>query len=148
MSRKEVPRAGLLKAVLAGKITNAQGALALHLTVRQFQRLKVRFAAEGARGLLHRLRGRPSPAAPAPSADFILRPRRGPSSARRQRLHASQRRAAEGRRYPPSCPNTRFFTSHGLDRGRAHADPHAPVAPLRPLRTPQPGDDILTEQLA
>jgi transposase len=332
MSRKEVPRAGLLKAALAGKITNAQGALALHLTVRQFQRLKVRFAAEGARGLLHRLRGRPSPrrvaaevraraaallhttyaglndchvteklqeveglslrrssvrrlrralglppkrrrrgrqvrarrtpeaqmgalvqldaspfawledrgptlalhgaiddatgtarapadaaaawrpaprdlpavlscrstrtvardntvrlgprwvqlsrrrsyagrrvelrecldgrllvfadrhclaTQPAPSADFILRPRRGPSSDRRQRLRASQRRAAEGGRYPPpSCPKTRFFTSHGLDRGRAHADPHAPVASLRPLRTPQPGDDILTEQLA
>ncbi|MGH6785432.1 MAG: ISNCY family transposase [Novosphingobium sp.] len=61
MSRKEVPRAGLLKAALAGKITNAQGALAMQLSVRQFQRVKVRFAAEGARGLLHRLRGRPSP---------------------------------------------------------------------------------------
>ena len=61
MSRKEVPRAGLLKAALAGKITNAQGALAMHVSVRQFQRVKVRFAAAGARGLLHRLRGRPSP---------------------------------------------------------------------------------------
>jgi hypothetical protein len=29
MSRKEVPRAGLLKAALAGRITNAQGARAL-----------------------------------------------------------------------------------------------------------------------
>src|SRR6266581_1125028 len=45
MSRKEVPRAGLLKAALAGKISNAQGAHALHLSVRQFQRLKVRFTA-------------------------------------------------------------------------------------------------------
>jgi len=61
MSRKDVPRAGLLKAALAGKITNAQGALAMHVSVRQFQRVKVRFAAAGARGLLHRLRGRPSP---------------------------------------------------------------------------------------
>ena len=61
MSRKEVPRAGLLKAALAGKISNAQGAGALHLSVRQFQRLKVRFGAEGPRGLLHRLRGRPTP---------------------------------------------------------------------------------------
>jgi hypothetical protein len=60
MSRKEVPRAGLLKAALAGKITNVQGAQALHVSVRQFQRLKIRFKAEGARGLLHRLRGRPS----------------------------------------------------------------------------------------
>ena len=46
MSRKEVPRAGLLKASLAGKITNAQGALAMHVGVRQFQRVKVRIAAE------------------------------------------------------------------------------------------------------
>jgi hypothetical protein len=61
MSRKEVPRAGLLKAALVGKIRNAQGALALHLSVRQFQRLKRRYAADGAAGLLHRLRGRPSP---------------------------------------------------------------------------------------
>ena len=61
MSRKEVPRAGLLKAALAGKISNAQGALAMRVSVRQFQRVKVRFAAEGPRGLLHRLRGRPAP---------------------------------------------------------------------------------------
>jgi len=66
MSRKEVPRAGLLKAALAGRISNAQGALALHLSLRQFQRVKVRFATEGARGLLHRLRGRPSPRRLAP----------------------------------------------------------------------------------
>src|SRR6266436_81654 len=61
MSRKEVPRAGLLKAALAGKISNGQGAQAGHMSVRQFQRLKVRFIAEGPRGLLHRLRGRPAP---------------------------------------------------------------------------------------
>src|SRR4029453_19014704 len=61
MSRKEVPRAGLLKAALAGKISNAQGAGAMQVSVRQFQRVKVRFAAERPRGLLHRLRGRPAP---------------------------------------------------------------------------------------
>jgi hypothetical protein len=61
MSRKEVPRAGLLQAALAGRISNAQGARALDLSVRQFQRLKRRFATEGAPGLRHRLRGRPSP---------------------------------------------------------------------------------------
>jgi len=61
MSRKEVPRAGLLKAALAGKISNAQGAQAMHVSIRQFQRLKCRFKTEGARGLAHRLRGRASP---------------------------------------------------------------------------------------
>jgi len=61
MSSKEVPRAGLVKAALAGRIINAQGAAALGLTVRQFQRLKVRFRAEGAQGLIHHARGQPSP---------------------------------------------------------------------------------------
>jgi transposase len=60
MSRKEVPRAGLLKMVLAGKATNAQGAAALCVSPRHVQRLKVRFQAEGAPGLRHRGRGRPS----------------------------------------------------------------------------------------
>jgi hypothetical protein len=61
MSSKEVLRAGLVKAALAGKITNAEGGRALGLTARQFRRLKHRVRAEGMRGLLHRSRGRPSP---------------------------------------------------------------------------------------
>ena len=48
MSRKEVPRAGLVKAVLPGKITNQEGARAMRLSVRQFKRLKARVRAEGA----------------------------------------------------------------------------------------------------
>src|SRR5215470_11198352 len=61
MSRKEVPRAGLVRAALDGKITNAEGARALRISVRQFKRLKGRLRAEGVGGLLHRGRGRPSP---------------------------------------------------------------------------------------
>ena len=60
MSRKEAPRAGILKAALAGKVTNADGAAALRMTVRQFQRLKRRFRDRGLRALVHGLRGRPS----------------------------------------------------------------------------------------
>lgn len=60
MSRKEVPRAGLLKALVAGQISNAEAALALHLSARQVQRLKGRYRTEGAAGLRHRSRGRPS----------------------------------------------------------------------------------------
>lgn len=60
MSRKEVPRAGLVQAALAGKITNQEGARALRVSVRQFKRLKARVRAEGVRGLLHRARGQPS----------------------------------------------------------------------------------------
>src|SRR3990172_4512972 len=61
MSRKEVPRAGLVKAALAGTITNQEGATALGLSVRQFQRLKSRVHEEGVTGLCHQSRGRPSP---------------------------------------------------------------------------------------
>src|SRR2546421_3508337 len=60
MSRKEAPRAGLVKAALAGQLTNAQGAQALQLSRRQFRRLKARYRGEGIRGLAHRLRGRAS----------------------------------------------------------------------------------------
>ena len=61
MSRKEVPRAGLVHAALVGRITNQQGATALRLSVRQVQRLKQRYQRDGPRGLAHRSRGRPSP---------------------------------------------------------------------------------------
>ena len=60
MSRKELPRAGLLAAALAGRITNREGAAALQVTPRQFQRLKQRFRTGGAPALGHRGRGRPS----------------------------------------------------------------------------------------
>jgi hypothetical protein len=74
MSRKEVPRAGLLKAALAGRITNAQGARALTLSVRQFRRLKKRFRAQGAAGVLHALRGRPgNRRVPAAAREEIVR---------------------------------------------------------------------------
>src|SRR5438309_5254234 len=61
MNRKELPRAGLVKAALSGRITNRRGATALHLTIRQFQRLKRRFESGGAPALRHRSRGQPSP---------------------------------------------------------------------------------------
>jgi hypothetical protein len=42
MSRKEVVRPGLLKALVAGQLTNRQVAAALRLTIRQVQRLSTR----------------------------------------------------------------------------------------------------------
>jgi transposase len=63
MSRKEVPRPGLVTLALTGQITNQQGAASSRLTIRQFQRVKARYRAEGLRGLLHRRRGQPSPRA-------------------------------------------------------------------------------------
>jgi transposase len=60
MSRKEVVRPGLLKALGAGQLTNRQVAIALRLSIRQVQRLKGRFRAGGAAALVHRPRGRRS----------------------------------------------------------------------------------------
>src|SRR3981081_2049352 len=60
MSRKEAVRPGLLKAALAGRITNTEGAKATGLSVRQFQRIKRRFSADGVAGVPRGLRGRPS----------------------------------------------------------------------------------------
>lgn len=79
MSRKELPRAGLVAAALAGRITNREGAVALQLTPRQFQRLKQRFRTGGAVALRHRGRGQPSrrrlPIAVAAQVQTLLRDR-------------------------------------------------------------------------
>src|SRR2546430_13350145 len=58
MSRKELPRAGLVAAALAGRISNQDGAVALRITARQFQRLKQRYRAGGGPALRHQGRGR------------------------------------------------------------------------------------------
>ena len=63
MSRKEARRPGLVQLAVAGAITPAAGAHGLKLSPRQFRRLMARYRAEGVRGLVHRLRGRPSPRA-------------------------------------------------------------------------------------
>jgi transposase len=60
MSRKEAPRIGLLKALVAGRVTGGEVAAALRLSERQVRRLRRRFEQEGAEGLVHRSRGRPS----------------------------------------------------------------------------------------
>lgn len=61
MSEREVPRAGLVRAARDGRVTNAEGARALGLSVRQFRRLRAACGGQGARGLVHGNRGQPSP---------------------------------------------------------------------------------------
>jgi transposase len=61
LSRKELHRPGLLKALCGGRLTNAQVAAALGITVRQVRRLKRRFERGGPAALVHGNRGRPSP---------------------------------------------------------------------------------------
>ncbi len=67
MSRKEVIRPGLLRALAKGQVTTRQVARALRVTVRHVYRLQQRFAAGGAGGLVHRGRGRPSARRLAPA---------------------------------------------------------------------------------
>ena len=64
MSRKEVIRPGLLRALAKGQVTTRQVARALRVTVRHVYRLQQRFA-EG--GVVHRGRGRPSARRLAPA---------------------------------------------------------------------------------
>jgi len=54
MSRKETPRPDILRALVAGHITNRQAAGALGLTIRHVQRMRQRYREEGAGGLIHR----------------------------------------------------------------------------------------------
>src|SRR5262249_47729233 len=130
MSRKEVPRAGLVKAALAGKITNPEGARALYLSVRQFQRLKVRWRLEGMPGLVHRRRGQPSrrrcPAAVRAEIVRLMtttydactegplteKPQRGPglwvSGAPARRLRLALARASRRRRRAPQHRSRRL----------------------------------------
>lgn len=61
VSRKELNRPGLLKALCAGRVTTGQVATALGLSARQTRRLRRRFETSGAAGLVHGSRGRPSP---------------------------------------------------------------------------------------
>src|SRR5256712_4996157 len=74
LSQKELHRPGLLKALCGGRLTNAQVAAALRITVRQVRRLKRRFEAGGPGALVHGNRDRPSPRrVPAVGRDAVVR---------------------------------------------------------------------------
>lgn len=60
MGNRDARRLGLIHAALQGKISHGEGAAALGLSVRQFRRLRRRVRQEGARGVVHGNRGRPS----------------------------------------------------------------------------------------
>lgn len=61
MSRKERERLVMFNQVKLGQIDRRSAAEVLGLSLRQVQRLYVRWREEGDRGLLHRSRGKPSP---------------------------------------------------------------------------------------
>ena len=74
MSDEEVRRAGVLKRVKAGELTQAEAAEMLGLSYRQVKRLYRRYRELGAKGLVHRSAGKASNRArPAQERDGILR---------------------------------------------------------------------------
>jgi transposase len=60
MSSREVKRVQIIQQVLDGRLRQVKAAALLELSVRQIRRLQRRVHAEGAKGLIHRGRGRPS----------------------------------------------------------------------------------------
>ena len=127
------------------------------------RRVEVREALDGR--LLVFIDGRCVATQPAPAADFVLRPRRGPSDDRRVRRRAAQTRRAPRRDAIPLPPPTTLrphaAPRHPARRRHHVRRPHVHVRPrwlgnpaprirgATPPRTPLDlGDDILTEQLA
>jgi len=61
MGNRDARRLGVVQAAVQGRITSREGAEALAVSLRQFKRLRSRVRTQGARGLVHGNRGRPSP---------------------------------------------------------------------------------------
>lgn len=60
MSKKEINRISILEKAVNFKMTNQEGADALGITKRQFRTVKSRYREEGAQGIVHKSRGKPS----------------------------------------------------------------------------------------
>ena len=60
MSERDTHRLGVLERVKSGHLSQVQAGLELGLSTRQVRRLLTRYERQGARGLVHCLRGRPS----------------------------------------------------------------------------------------
>lgn len=74
LSRKELKRASVLECVLAGSMSPSDAAESLGISNRQVRRLKARYMAEGAPGLIHGNRGRkPKHALPEEKKEEVLR---------------------------------------------------------------------------
>jgi transposase len=74
MNEEEVRRAGVLRRVKAGELTQVEAAEMLGLSYRQLKRVYVRYRESGPKGLVHGSAGKPSNhAKPAKERDRILK---------------------------------------------------------------------------
>jgi len=130
MSQGERDRLKVMAAVLSGERTQAEAGRLLKRSVRQIRRIQRRLEGEGDRGVIHKLRGRPSNRQKDP--EF----RQAVLEAYRQRYHdfgptfASEKLAGEGL---PIAPETlrRWLLAEGLLSPRRRRDKHRSRRPRR-----------------
>ncbi len=103
MSDEEVRRAGVLRRVKAGELTQVEAAEMLALSYRQVKRLYRRFLEEGAKGLVHRSAGRPS-----------NRARPGKERKRILALVKKHYGGAPGERFGPTLAAEHLQEDHGI----------------------------------
>lgn len=103
MSDEEVRRAGVLKRVKAGELTQVDAAEMLSLSYRQVKRMYRRFVNEGAKGLVHRSAGKPSNRAkPAKERKRVLA------------LVRKQYSGGPGERFGPTLAAEHLQQDHGI----------------------------------
>lgn len=58
LSREEMKKVLVVEKIIDGHMTNNEGAITLGISIRQIIRLKNKYKAEGAQGIIHKNRGR------------------------------------------------------------------------------------------
>jgi transposase len=103
MNEEEIRRAGVLKRVKAGELTQVEAAEVLGLSYRQAKRLYRRYGIEGSEGLVHRSAGKPSN-------------RARPAKERRRILGLVKKHysGAPGERFGPTLAAEHLEADHGI----------------------------------
>jgi transposase len=103
MSEEEVRRAGVLKRVKGGELTQVEAAEMLDLSYRQLKRIYVRYRERGAKGMVHGSAGKPSNRArPAKERERILK------------IVRKEYGGVPGERFGPTLAAEHLEADHGL----------------------------------
>jgi hypothetical protein len=99
MSKKELSRVEVLERIKAQKMSQQKGAEALGLSIRQVRRLQKKYAEQGAAGLIHQGRGKPSN-------------NRLPTETRQKAINLLHSLYAD---FGPTFAHEKLVENHGLD---------------------------------
>jgi transposase len=103
MSEEEVRRAGVLKRVKGGELTQVEAADMLRVSYRQLKRMYVRYRESGPKGLVHRSAGKPSNRTrPAKERERILK------------IVRKEYGGAPGERFGPTLAAEHLEADHGI----------------------------------